>query len=225
MTYDGELDIAIGLSARSKVWSNKKLKWSELVSRLGEENKTTETFKEFVSASKEDQLKIKDVGGYVGGYLRGGKRSPANVVHRQLMTLDLDFAHKDLWDDFTLQFDNAAVLHGTHKHSDASPRYRLIMPLSREVTADEYVAISRKIAGIIGIDLFDNSTFETNRLMFWPSTPKDMDYYLRSKTAHGLMLTRFSTPMPTGKIRHFGPQLRPVSKLSTEPLRSRRTQP
>ena len=58
MTYDGELDIAIGLSARSKVWSNKKLKWSELVSRLGEENKTTETFKEFVSASKEDQLKI-----------------------------------------------------------------------------------------------------------------------------------------------------------------------
>lgn len=179
MTYDGELDIAIGLSARSKVWSNKKLKWSELVSRLGEENKTTETFKEFVSASKEDQLKIKDVGGYVGGYLRGGKRSPANVVHRQLMTLDLDFAHKDLWDDFTLQFDNAAVLHGTHKHSDASPRYRLIMPLSREVTADEYVAISRKIAGIIGIDLFDNSTFETNRLMFWPSTPKDMDYYFR----------------------------------------------
>jgi putative DNA primase/helicase len=118
MTYDGELDIAIGLSARSKVWSNKKLKWSELVSRLGEENKTTETFKEFVSASKEDQLKIKDVGGYVGGYLRGGKRSPANVVHRQLMTLDLDFAHKDLWDDFTLQFDNAAVLHGTHKHSE-----------------------------------------------------------------------------------------------------------
>ena len=94
MIYDGELDIAIGLSARSKVWSNKKLKWSELVSRLGEENKTTETFKEFVSASKEDQLKIKDVGGYVGGYLRGGKRSPANVVHRQLMTLDLDFAHK-----------------------------------------------------------------------------------------------------------------------------------
>ena len=157
MTYDGELDIAIGLSARSKVWSNKKLKWSELVSRLGEENKTTETFKEFVSASKEDQLKIKDVGGYVGGYLRGGKRSPANVVHRQLMTLDLDFAHKDLWDDFTLQFDNAAVLHGTHKHSDESPRYRLIMPLSREVTADEYVSISRKIAGIIGIDLFDNS--------------------------------------------------------------------
>ena len=44
---------------------------------------------------------------------------------------------------------------------------------------DRYVAISRKIAGIIGIDLFDNSTFETNRLMFWPSTPKDMDYYFK----------------------------------------------
>ena len=56
-----------------------------MVSRLGEENKTTDTFKEFVSASKEDQLKIKDVGGYGGGYLRGGKRSPANVVHSGLL--------------------------------------------------------------------------------------------------------------------------------------------
>ena len=86
------------------------------------------------------------------------------------MTLDLDFAHKDLWDDFTLQFDNAAVLHGTHKHSDASPRYRLIMPLSREVTADEYVAISRKIAGIIGIVPFRQFNFrdqQTHVLAFY----------------------------------------------------------
>ncbi len=179
MKYDISLDIAVGMSARSKVWKNKKYKWSELVQRLSEEHKTTETFKEYIAATKDEQSKIKDVGGYVGGYLSKGRRKPENIVHRQVMTLDIDFAHIDFWEDFMLQFDNAAVLHSTHKHHETSPRYRLIIPLSREATPDEYVAVSRKIAGIMNIELFDNTTFETNRLMFWPSNPKDIDYYFR----------------------------------------------
>lgn len=174
---DGVLQLAIGMSAKSKIWKNKKFKWSELVARLAEEHKTTETLKEFISATKEEQLKIKDVGGYVGGYLRNGRRKPENVVNRQVLTLDIDFAHKDFWGDYCMQFNNAAVLHGTHKHCDTSPRFRLIMPLSRECTPDEYVATARKIAGLMGIELFDKTTFETNRLMFWPSTPKDIEYY------------------------------------------------
>lgn len=181
MKYDGSLNLAVGMSAKTKIWKNKKYTWSELVKRLSEEHKTNETFKEFIAATKEDQFKIKDVGGYVGGYLRNGRRSPANVVNRQLLTLDIDFAHKDFWDDFTLQFHNAAVLHATHKHCETSPRYRLIMPLSRECSPDEYVATARQIAGTLGIDLFDNTTFETNRLMFWPSNPKDVDYYFESQ--------------------------------------------
>ena len=177
MQYDGKIHIATGMSAKSKVWKNKTTTWSDLVAKISEPHHTNETFNEYMSAAKDDQSKIKDVGGYVGGYLRNGRRKPENVVHRQLMTLDIDFAHIDFWEDFSLQFDNAAILHATHKHSDESPRYRLIMPLSREATPDEYVAVSRKIAGILGIELFDNTTFETNRLMFWPSSPKDVDYY------------------------------------------------
>lgn len=179
MKYDGTLDIATGLSAGSKIWKNKKITWSELVQKLSEEHKTTETFSEYIAASKEEQSKIKDVGGYVGGYVRSGRRKPENIVHRQLLTLDIDFAHKDFWDDFCIQFSNAAVLHATHKHHETSPRYRLIMPLARECTPDEYVAIARKIAGILDIELFDSTTFETNRLMFWPSSPKDLAYYFR----------------------------------------------
>lgn len=179
MRYDGKLDIAIGMSAKSKIWKNKKITWSELVQRLSEEHKTTETFKEYMAANKDEQSKIKDVGGYVGGYLRNGRRKPENVVHRQLMTLDIDFAHNDFWEDFCLQFDNAAVLHATHKHHETSPRFRLIIPLSREATPDEYVAVARQVAGLMNIELFDNTTFETNRLMFWPSNPKDIEYYFR----------------------------------------------
>lgn len=181
MKYDGKINIATGLSAGSRKWKNKELNWSELVQRLSEDRKTSETFKEYMAATKAEQLKIKDVGGYVGGYLSNGKRGINNVGFRRVITLDIDFAHNDFWEDFILTFDNAAVLHSTHKHHVDSPRLRLIMPINREVSADEYVAISRKIAGDLNIELFDNTTFEPNRLMFWPSTPKDIDYYFKTQ--------------------------------------------
>lgn len=177
MPVGDKIDIAIGISARSKSWKNQKWLWPDLVKKLTTEYKTNEKYKEFVSASKQDQLKIKDVGGYVGGFLRNGRRKPENVLHRQLVTLDIDNAHPGFWDDFTLLFDNAAVLHGTHKHSPTDPRYRLVMPLSRECTPDEYVATSRYVAGVLGIDLFDNTTFQIERLMFWPSSSADVEYY------------------------------------------------
>lgn len=179
MKFDGTLSIAVGMSARSKIWKNVEMQWSTLAKKLCTENKTNETFKQYSLATRDERSKIKDVGGYVGGYLKNGRRHPANVVYRQVITLDIDFAHKDFWDDFTMLFGCAAVLHSTHSHSEKGPKYRLIMPINREVTADEYVAISRYVAGILGIELFDNTTFETNRLMFWPSNSIDTEYYFR----------------------------------------------
>jgi len=181
MKFDGTINIATGMAATSKSWKNKKFKWAELVEKLSKVHRTTETYKEFIAATKPEQVKIKDVGGYVGGYLRNGRRKPANVANRQLLTLDIDFAHKYFWQDFSLQYECAAVLHGTHKHCETSPRLRLIIPLDREVSPDEYVAIARQVAGAIGIDLFDNTTFETNRLMFWPSVPSDSEYYFKAQ--------------------------------------------
>lgn len=179
MEFDISIDIATGMSARSRSWKNKKILWSKLVKDLSTELKTNETLKEYLSASKDDRGKIKDVGGYVGAYLRNGRRKPENVAHRQLITLDIDYANADFWSDFCLQFGNAAVVHATHSYCDENPRLRLIMPLSREVTPDEYVAVSRKIAGSIDIEQFDNTGFQPYRLMFWPSSPSDIDYYFR----------------------------------------------
>ena len=179
MKYDGVLDIAIGARMTTAKWTNTSLRWSELVDKLITENKTPETYAEYIKFDKDKQSAIKDVGGFVGGFLINGNRTPQAVLHRQLLTLDLDTAYADLWDDFTLQYPNAAVLHGTHKYTPENPRYRLIMPLSREVSPEEYEAIARRVAGEIGLQYFDNTTFQVNRLMFWPSTPKDIEYYVR----------------------------------------------
>jgi putative DNA primase/helicase len=173
----GTIDIATGFSSRSKTWKNQTTTWEQFTERLKTSVRTNETLKEYLKASREDQGKIKDVGGYVGGYLVGGKRTLSSVGHRQLLTLDLDFATTDFFFDFEMLYSCAAFLHATHKHSPTQPRYRLIIPLDREVSPDEYSAISRRVAGNLGIDIFDPTTFDVNRLMYWPSNPKDVEYY------------------------------------------------
>lgn len=177
LRYDGELNIAIGLSASSKVWKNTKVSWSKLVNKLSEPVRTAETYKQFMGANKQEQAKIKDIGGFVGGFLTNGRRDKTNVLYRQIITLDIDFSHDSFWWDFTNLFDCAAVIHSTHKSSPEKPRHRLIIPLSREVSQEEYQAISRKIAGMLNIELFDQTTFDVNRLMFWPSISTDSKYY------------------------------------------------
>lgn len=171
------IDIAVGLSANSKVWKNQSVTWEKFTEQLKRSIQTRETLAQYLKASKKEQGGIKDVGGYVGGYLIKGSRNLQAVGHRQLVTLDIDFANLDFFQDFQLLYSCAAFIHATHKHSKENPRYRLIIPLNREVSPDEYGAISRRIAGDLGIELFDPTTFDANRLMFWPSNPKDVPYY------------------------------------------------
>jgi len=75
------------------------------------------------------------------------------VAARQILTLDLDFPPADLWESLmdNLDLDCAMAVYSTHKHTPDKPRLRLIMPLSRAVSPDEYEAIARKIAEKIGI--------------------------------------------------------------------------
>lgn len=175
--YDGPIEISTGLSATTKTWKSVKTKWSKLVAKLSKATKTQETYAQFMKASKADQGTIKDVGGFVGGRLNKGLRRKDSVLYKTLVTLDIDYSYTEFWWDFQMLFECAAVIHSTHKSSNSKPRHRLIIPLSREVTVEEYQAISRKIAGDLNIDLFDQSTFEPERLMFWPSVSSDAEYY------------------------------------------------
>lgn len=170
-------NIATGLSASSKVWRNNKISWEAFIQKMQIPVRTGETYKSFISATKEEQSKIKDVGGFVGGFLTNGRRDKKNVLYRQLLTLDIDYSHEHFWWDFTMLFDCAALIHSTHKSCPEKPRHRLIIPIDREVSQEEYQAIARKVAGDLNIELFDQSTFDVNRLMFWPSVSADMDYY------------------------------------------------
>jgi predicted P-loop ATPase len=176
LRHDFTIDLATANSRLSKKWRNRHWQWSELLDRCKETRRTHETVAEYARMSREEQANIKDVGGFVGGYLSGGTRKTANVLSRSVATLDIDHGSLTVWEDFTMSFSCAAMLYSTHKHSEKTPRYRLCLPFSRPVTPAEYEPVCRKIASVLGMDLFDDTTYELPRLFYWPSTSKDADY-------------------------------------------------
>lgn len=179
LKHDGSLPIATGKSRMEKNWKNKTMTWSALLKRLeNPENltRTPESYAEYMKMPKDDQDRIKDVGGFIGGSLKDGSRKSGNVLERQLVALDADFAPVGLLEDVAMLTDYGYAVYSTHKHCPKKPRYRFLIPLDRPVTPDEYEAISRKLAEEIGIEYFDDTTYQPSRLMYWPSVSLDGEY-------------------------------------------------
>jgi len=170
------MEIAYSSSILSKHWKNEDISWEAFVDKLREPIVTSETAEQFKRLDKDAQLKIKDVGGFVGGYLSSGKRSKGHIMNRSLIALDADYANNDLLDMYKFMLGYKAVIHSTHKSTPDNLRLRVLIPLTRSVNPIEYEAIARKLAQNVGLQYFDKTTFQPGRLMFWPSIPSDVDY-------------------------------------------------
>lgn len=165
--------IAVGNSRMDKKWKNKDMSWDDFKQKCSQTIRTTETVAEYRKMSKPAQDNAKDVGGFFGGALKQGKRKNGFVDGRSMLTLDLDHAIPDVWDAVTMLFDFKCLMYSTHKHTPEAPRVRLIIPLSREVSAEEYAPVSRMVAKDIGMEMVDDTCHEAARLMYWPSTSSD----------------------------------------------------
>lgn len=169
-----ELDIAIGKHLDSRSFKNTPVSWDWFAAKCSKPLKTAETAKEFAAMDKKQQGKIKSANGsFVAGYLKDGIRKKDSIISRSMLVLDADYASQGFWGNFELNFDCAALIYSTHKHTAEVPRYRLVIPLSREVVHDEYEAISRKVASMLDIELFDHTTHDINRYFFWPTASRD----------------------------------------------------
>lgn len=177
--HDGQVALATGRSKKELHWKNKNMLWSDLIEKLSHTTRTPETYAEYKKMAKTEKDRIKDVGGFVGGTLKGGRRKAENVANRTMLTLDLDYVVGDIWSSIELLWDFSVAMYSTHTHASDNQRLRLVIPLSRPVLPDEYQAISRMVANDLGIDQFDDTTYEPSRLMYWPSTSSDGEYVFK----------------------------------------------
>lgn len=174
--YQRALSIATANNRRAKKWTNRQVTWEDLVERLKKPTRTRETVAEYRSMTRDEQSDAKDVGGFVGGYLVDGSRKKGSVQYRDLLTLDFDTIPEGV--DILPSVEALgyeAVIYQTHSHTAKSPRLRVVWPLASSIMANTYGALAERVAEAIGLEYVDKTSFEPERLMFWPSASQDVE--------------------------------------------------
>lgn len=188
--------IATASDVHATTWRTYEVSFQALAKRLAIPVYTSETLEEYFNMTKEEQGRIKDVGGFVGGAIANGRRLKANVHWRSLITLDIDNGKPDILDDIHRALNGTAyIVYSTHKHTPDNPRLRVVIPLLENVLVEKYEPIARRIAGDINIEAMDRTTYQPSRVMFWASVAKDGQYVFEAHSGQYLngdaVLTRY----------------------------------
>lgn len=182
LRHDTEITISIADSRYSTDWKQTPQKQSAIYDRLQYPIRGPEKLKEYLAMSKREQDRRKDVGGFVGGRLNGPRRKAENVVDRRILSLDFDNLPPEGPEILLRKLDvrNCGYcLHSTRKHRPEAPRVRVLIVTDRSMTVDEYGAVIRKVTEWLGMAWADPTTFDINRLMYWPSCCTDSQYLFR----------------------------------------------
>lgn len=157
--------------------SNIEQDWEDFKSDLSATIYTAETHEEFLSLSKEEQTKVKDVGGFILASFRNNQRKKTNLLEVYGIALDADFADQELIDSIELFWDYASFVYSTHKHTPDNMRLRWVIPTNRPMNPDEAEAVGRLVAKEYGIEHFDLASFRPTQPMFYPSTSKGAEFF------------------------------------------------
>lgn len=171
--------VSMAGTRKTKHWPRTEIFWSEFVDRLRTPVRSPETMEEYLAMAKAKQDELKDVGGFVGGTFTHDIRKAAYAEGRDLVTLDMDQIGPGQTEEILKRvraLGCAAAVYSTRKHTGYAPRLRIVVPLDRTATADEYEPAARKLASLIGMEFCDPTTFDVSRLMYWPSCCKDSEY-------------------------------------------------
>ena len=168
--------ICVARSYNSKSWRLKKTTWAELVEKFKDVKRTPEELADYFRMTSDERTAIKNsAGAFVGGRLNGTIRSNSTLESRSLLTLDIDSATPEQAEEFRSVAEKyTGCIYTTHSHTARNPRFRYVAPLSREVTASEYVAICEYLINtVFDAEYVDLCSTRPAQLMFFPTASKD----------------------------------------------------
>ena len=139
MTNDRQITISHGSNRRSVNWQPQTLMLSDLYGKLKIPARGKETLSEYMQLAKAQQDDLKDVGGFMAGSLKGGRRKAEAVAGRDVVTLDFDTIPAYSTDAVLQTMDGLRCgycVYSTRKHCETAPRLRILIPLDRTATPD-----------------------------------------------------------------------------------------
>lgn len=127
---------------------------------------------------------IKNGPGFVGGslYRNNYNRYKTNIKDRILITLDLDnIKDKEEADDIVNNIHYRGIVYSTFNHTEGAPRLRIVLFLDKAIEARKYEAVARRVANMIYSDksVYDQSTFQLERLMYYPMSSNVNNYFFK----------------------------------------------
>lgn len=143
--------------------------------------RTKETVLEYQKGDRTFRDKCKDKGGFIMGESIENKREKNSIISRNMITLDLDYCPSNILDILTEKVKNEEIkfrffVYSTHSHTKEKPRLRMIIPMQRDVVVEEYEPIATRVCGKVGLEYFDATTTQANRIMYFPSVSIDGDF-------------------------------------------------
>ncbi len=149
------LTISFGRGDKAAITTVKSLSWEEFSTAL-----TTEPPESEDKASR---------GWYIPASFNPVYRHGDNFVSRDAITFDFDHVGMEDWAKILQALPNIALaMYTTHSHNENAPRFRVVVPLSRPTSFDEFQAVSRKLAARFGIELAARESFTPPQMTYLP---------------------------------------------------------
>lgn len=155
-----------------------------------------------------DESKKLSNGLITSGHIKGG-RSNDNVEHKNILVFDVDDLPKDydLFDEVSALYSNAFAIYSTYKHTDEAGRYRLLIPVNRNLTSAQYSSLMKKIEDALQLKGLDGSSYTLSQPFALPVVKsKDSPFVFKYQDAPIMELTDEHLKQLSHNSRKFTPK-------------------
>ena len=188
MIHNRPLTVYTTNTRRANVYQSAPQDIGQFFERLRSSQAIPFSHDSYMALSKGQQDDLKDVGGFVLGELRGGRRKAGAVLSRCAAVLDADNLGPGETENAVRRVEALGCgycIYSTAKHSQGAPRLRIVIPFSEDIPADEHEPVTRLLCQMIQPEMtwFDPTTAEPSRMMYYPAHCQDIApvYYAGDK--------------------------------------------
>lgn len=139
-----------------------------------------ETITELLSLAPPATTDKASAGWFACGVFDPLYRDSANLVARTALAFDYDrITANDIVSIKRAFKEYEYLIYTTASHTEAAPRLRVILPLARPVSPDEFCAVSRKVAAKAGIELAARESHVPAQMMFMPTRKPNGTFFYK----------------------------------------------
>lgn len=192
MEFNRTLAVYTTTNRKARVYQAAPQSLQELFDRLKVSQPIPYTIDAYKALPKAQQDDLKDIGGYVLGELKDGRRKAGAVLSRSGAVLDADNLPAGSTDEFIRRVAALGLcccVYSTAKHCPQAPRLRVVFPFSADIPAEQYPPVVRLLCQCIQseMDWFDPTTAQAERMMYWATHCRDVAQVWHEQDGNGLL--------------------------------------